>query len=62
MPDEDVYTPVPLDFEERPQDEMRERADAFLDLMQQRRSMRDFSDRPVPRRLIERAIRTAGTA
>ena len=41
---------------------MRERADAFLDLMQQRRSVRDFSDRPVPRRLIERAIRTAGTA
>ena len=46
MPDEDVYTPVPLDFEERPQDEMHERADAFLDLMQQRRSVRDFSDRP----------------
>jgi nitroreductase len=30
--------------------------------MNQRRSVRDFSDRPVPRELIKYAIRTAGTA
>lgn len=56
------HKPIPLDFTERPPDEMRARAEAFYALMDQRRSVRDFSDRPVPRRLIERAIRTAGTA
>lgn len=41
---------------------MHARADAFYALMDQRRSVRFFSDRPVPRELIERAILTAGTA
>jgi len=41
---------------------MQERAHAFCNLMDARRSVRDFSDRPVPRPLIEAAIRTAGTA
>ena len=57
-----AYQPVPLDFTERPPEEMRDRAERFLCLMQQRRSVRDFSDRPVSRTLIERAVRTAGTA
>jgi len=35
---------------------------AFYDLMQQRRTIRDFSDRPVPRAVIENCIRAAGTA
>lgn len=56
------YQSVPLDFTERPPEEMRARAEQFLRLMQQRRSVRAFSDRPVPRRLIERAVQTAGTA
>lgn len=53
---------IPLRFTERPLDEMQERAQAFYELMDARRSVRDFSDRPVPRPLIEAAIRTAGTA
>jgi nitroreductase len=53
---------IPLDFEERPLDQMQRRADAFYDELRTRRSVRAFSDRPVPRRLIEVAIRTAGTA
>jgi nitroreductase len=53
---------IPLRFTERPLDEMQERAHAFCNLMSARRSVRDFSDRPVPRPLIEAAIRTAGTA
>ena len=53
---------VPLAFEARPEGEMLRRAEAFYHLMQQRRSVRAFSDRPVPRRLIELAIRTSGTA
>jgi nitroreductase len=58
----DAYDPLPLDFTEYPPDEMRERARAFRDQMSQRRSVREFSDRPVPQELIEEAIRTAGSA
>ena len=58
----DAYQPIPLDFTECPPAEMQARADRFLRLMQQRRSVRAFSERPVPRRLIERALQTAGTA
>lgn len=57
-----AYQPIPLDFTERPLEEMHARAERFLQLMQARRSVRAFSDRPVPKRLIERALQTAGTA
>lgn len=59
MPD---YPHIPLAFEQRPEVEMHDRADAFYDLMDQRRSVRFFSDKPVPQHLIERAIQTASTA
>ena len=42
--------------------EMRSRAGAFRNEMDQRRSVRMFSDQPVPRDLIEAAISTASTA
>jgi nitroreductase len=41
---------------------MRDRASSFYDLMALRRSIRTFSTDPVPRDLIESAIRSAGTA
>lgn len=41
---------------------MHARAEAFFELMDRRRSVRDFSDRPVSRSLIEHAIRTASSA
>ncbi len=41
---------------------MEERAESFFELMDGRRSVRDFSPDPVPRRLIDLAIRTASTA
>lgn len=50
------------DFIVREPSEMVERSDAFLDLMKRRRSVREFSDRPVPREVIENAILTAGRA
>ena len=53
---------VPLDLPDRSIDAMRERAASFYERMDRRRSVRDFSDRPVPRDRIETAIRTAGTA
>lgn len=37
-------------------------ADDFLESMRSRRTVRHFSDRPVPQSLIERLIATAGTA
>lgn len=51
-----------LDFEHLPYEVMQERANAFFDIMKRRRTVRDFSSRPVPRSLIERCIETAGRA
>lgn len=56
------YQHVAFEHEERPLEEMKERAEAFYQLMNKRRSVRFFSDRAVPREFIETAIRTAGTA
>ena len=54
---------VPLDsYREMPLDEMRREAEAFLERMRRRRTVRDFSDRPVPRDVIERCLLAAGTA
>lgn len=53
---------VPFRFEPLPVDEMRQRAEDFYARMDQRRSIRDFSTRPVPRELVELAIRAASTA
>jgi nitroreductase len=53
---------IPHQFERLPLDEQMTRADAFFEEMDRRRSVRFFSDDPVPRRLIEQAIRTASTA
>lgn len=41
---------------------MRERAERFYEELDARRSVRDFSSEPVPRALIELAIRSASTA
>ena len=57
-----THDTLPLDFTELPEDEMRARALQFFEAMKARRTIRDFSDRPVPRDLIETAILTAGTA
>ncbi|MCB0055241.1 MAG: nitroreductase family protein, partial [Caldilinea sp.] len=40
----------------------QQRADDFYAELRGRRSVRDFSDRPVPRGVIETCLRTAGTA
>jgi nitroreductase len=58
----DTYAPIPLNLTEYPPEQMRERAAWFYELMSQRRSVREFSDRPVSRDLIADAIRAAGTA
>ena len=45
-----------------PESEMIERSTTFFDLMIQRRTIRDFSDRPIPIEIIENAIQTASSA
>jgi iodotyrosine deiodinase len=56
------YRPVPLVHERLPEDVALERSREFLALLQARRSIRRFSDEPVPWELVENAIRAAGTA
>ena len=54
---------IPLStFKEFPESEMVARAEAFYDEIRLRRTIRDFSDRQVPREIIENCIRAAGTA
>ena len=49
-------------FTECPVAEMQARAAQFADRMRLRRTVRDFSDRPIPRDIIENVIRAAGSA
>jgi nitroreductase len=54
---------VPLKtYREYPVAEMVRRSRDFADEMQRRRTVRQFSDRPVPREVIEACVETAGTA
>jgi iodotyrosine deiodinase len=43
-------------------EELQRRAIAFNERMQARRTVRDFSERPVPREVIEACLRSAGSA
>ncbi len=54
---------VPLaGYREYPVEEMRARVERFYADMARRRTVREFSDRPVPRDIIETALEAAGTA
>src|SRR4030095_16423025 len=52
----------PLSVSEYRLEEMKERAEAFREKMQRRRTVRHFSERPVPREIIEECLIAAGTA
>ena len=51
------YEPIILD-----EDEMISRSKSFYQLADQRRSVRFFSDKPVPRKVIDLIVQTASTA
>lgn len=54
---------VPLaSWVERPPEEMRERARSFYEEVRRRRTVREFSDRPIPPDVVEDCLRAAGTA
>jgi nitroreductase len=54
---------IPLtDYQEFPPEEMAARAAQFYSEIKRRRTVRDFSDRPVERKVIEDCLRAAGTA
>ena len=56
------YPFEPLQFEELAPGEMERAARDFYQKIKRRRSVREFSDRPVSREIIESALRAAGTA
>ena len=58
---EPVFVPLP-DYRRTAEPEMLARGEAFYAEMNRRRTTRHFSSEPVPRRLIELALLTAGTA
>ena len=58
---DETHVPLP-DFPTYPMAEMQARAAAFHAAMLSRRSVRAFSDRPVPRAIIEACVLTAGSA
>lgn len=49
-------------YKEYQTEEMNQRAISFYKEMQRRRTIRHFSDKPVPREIIEKCLLTAGTA
>ncbi len=58
-----TYRPIPLpNYKEYPPEEMIQRTTLFRAEMQRRRSVRQFSSRPIPRKVIEECLLAAGTA
>jgi len=53
---------TPLDFRKIEKPEQIKRAEEFYEILNRRRTVRDFSDEAVPFETIEKAILTAGTA
>ncbi|RDH42778.1 nitroreductase family protein [Zooshikella ganghwensis] len=53
---------IPLTFTEYSPEDMLLRSRQFYQLIKQRRTVRDFSDRPVAREIIDNAILSAGSA
>ena len=57
-----LHTTLPLEFVDRPLNEMRQRARQIADELQRRRSVREFDGRLVPREIIADCIRAASAA
>lgn len=53
---------IELNFHQVAEDEQIPRAEAFFELLNSRRTVREYSDKPIAIEIIEKAIQTAGTA
>ena len=53
---------VPLAHRKYPLEETKRRAASFYEEVKRRRSVRDFSNKPVPKEVIEHCLLAAGTA
>jgi nitroreductase len=54
---------IPLsEYDELPVEEMKRRASELYRQLRKRRTVREFSDRPVPREILEQCLLTAGAA
>jgi iodotyrosine deiodinase len=62
MTDTERYTPEPFIYVPITEDDALARSRAFLAQMKERRTVRDFSVKPVPYELIENAVAAAATA
>lgn len=58
---EAIFVPL-TSYKEMPVKEMKRQAAEFYNKMKKRRTVRDFSDRPVPQEIIEHCLLAAGTA
>jgi nitroreductase len=59
---DETYPFIPLQFESHAPEEQLRRSREFHTCLQKRRTVREFSERPVPFELIENAIRAASSA
>jgi len=62
LTDKTAFITEPLTFVQRDAEIVQQRADHFRTDMKSRRTVRDFSSKPVPRSVIETCIETAGGA
>lgn len=53
---------VPLEFEQLSSEEMQERSKKFYQSISRRRTVRDFSNQPIPPNVIESCLQAAGSA
>ena len=53
---------IPLNFERQGEAAMQQAAQAFFQRMLRRRTVREFSEQPIPQAVLEYVLRTAGTA
>jgi nitroreductase len=58
---EAIFVPL-TGYREFPPKEMKRKASEFYEIMKKRRTVRDFSSRPVPMEVIEKCLLAAGTA
>ena len=53
---------IPFEFDRMPVEEQKRKADELFEMLNRRRTVREFSDEKIPVEIIEKAIACAGTA